>query len=99
MQPSLLALAASLAARDEGFARVTVVRREPPSAARVGDCALVTASGDYHGWAGGGCTRETVLRESLRAIADGEPRLLSLSPSNPAGSPDGVRSGMKLLPM
>ena len=55
---------------------VTVVRREPPSSARVGDSALVTAAGDYHGWAGGGCTRETVLRESLRAIADGEPRLL-----------------------
>jgi xanthine dehydrogenase accessory factor len=95
MQPSLLALAASLAARDEGFALVTVVRREPPSSARVGDSALVTASGDYHGWAGGGCTRETVLRESLRAIADGEPRLLSLSP-DAAG---GARPGMQLHAM
>jgi xanthine/CO dehydrogenase XdhC/CoxF family maturation factor len=36
------------------FALVTVVRREPPSSARVGDAALVTASGEYHGWAGGG---------------------------------------------
>jgi xanthine dehydrogenase accessory factor len=95
MQPSLLALAASLAARDEGFALVTVVRREPPSSARVGDSALVTASGDYHGWAGGGCTRETVVRESLRAIADGEPRLLSLSP-DAAG---GARPGMQLHAM
>jgi xanthine dehydrogenase accessory factor len=95
MQPSLLALAASLAARDEGFALVTVVRREPPSSARVGDSALVTAAGDYHGWAGGGCTRETVLRESLRAIADGEPRLLSLSPS----AAGGARPGMQLHAM
>jgi xanthine dehydrogenase accessory factor len=37
-----------------------------------------------------------VLRESLRAIADGEPRLLSLSPSGAAGTP---RAGMQLLPM
>jgi xanthine dehydrogenase accessory factor len=99
MQSNLLALAASLAARNEGFALVTVVRREPPSSARVGDSALVTASGEYHGWAGGGCTRETVLRESLRAIADGEPRLLSLSPSNSSGKSAPLRPGMQLLPM
>ena len=96
MRPDLLTLAAKLSARDESFALVTVVRREPPSSARVGDAALVTASGEYHGWAGGGCTREAVLRESLRAIADGEPRLLSLSPSGNAGAP---RPGMRLLPM
>jgi xanthine dehydrogenase accessory factor len=99
MKSDLLALAAKLTARDEGFALVTVVRREPPSSARVGDSALVTASGGYHGWAGGGCTRETVLRESLRAIADGEPRLLSLSPSNSAENPAALRSGMQLFPM
>ena len=96
MRPDLLALAAKLSARDEPFALVTVVRREPPSSARVGDAALVTASGEYHGWAGGGCTREAVLRESLRAMADGEPRLLSLSPSGNAAPP---RPGMQLLPM
>jgi xanthine dehydrogenase accessory factor len=96
MRPDLLALAAKLSARDEPFALVTVVRREPPSSARVGDAALVTETGEYHGWAGGGCTREAVLRESLRAIVDGEPRLLSLSPSGTAGTP---RAGMQLLPM
>ena len=96
MRSDLLALAAKLAAAAERFALVTVVRREPPSSARVGDAALVTESGEYHGWAGGGCTRETVMRESLRAIADGEPRLLSLSPSGSAGAP---RAGMQLLPM
>jgi xanthine dehydrogenase accessory factor len=80
MRPDLLPLAASLAARGERFALVTVVRREPPSSARVGDTALITESGEYHGWAGGGCTRETVVREAQRAMADGEPRLFSLSP-------------------
>ncbi len=95
MRPDLLALAAALAAREERFALVTVVRREAPSSARVGDSALVTAGGDYHGWAGGGCTRSTVVREALRAIVDGEPRLLSLSPE-PAQA---LRPGLVSLPM
>jgi len=95
MRTELLALASQLAAREESFALVTVVRREPPSSARVGDAAVVTASGGYHGWVGGGCTRSTVLREALQAIADGEPRLLSLSP-DPAGE---ERPGLVALPM
>jgi len=95
LRPDLLTLAASLAAREERFALVTVVRREPPSSARVGDTALVTGAGDYHGWAGGGCTRSTVVREALRAIADGEPRLLSLSPE----PEEGQRAGVVVLPM
>ncbi len=95
MRADLLALASQLAAREERFALVTVVRREPPSSARVGDAAIVTGTGTYHGWVGGGCTRSTVLREALRAIADGEPRLLSLSP-DPAGE---QRAGLVALPM
>lgn len=95
MRADLLTLAASLSARGERFALVTVVRREPPSSARVGDTALVTEAGAYHGWAGGGCTRETVVREARRAMADGTPRLLSLSPeTNPT-----PRRGMVALPM
>jgi xanthine dehydrogenase accessory factor len=94
LRPDLLKLASNLAAREERFALVTVVRREPPSSARVGDVAVVTEKGDYHGWVGGGCTRSTVLRESLRAIADGEPRLLSLSPDAGNGRP-----GLISLPM
>jgi xanthine dehydrogenase accessory factor len=95
MRPDLLPLAASLSARGERFALVTVVRREPPSSARVGDTALVTAGGEYHGWAGGGCTRETVVREAQRAMADGEPRFLCLSP-DAASTP---RPGMLAVPM
>jgi xanthine dehydrogenase accessory factor len=94
MRPELLELAARLSAGGERFALVTVVRRDPPSSARVGDSALVSEAGEYHGWAGGGCTRETILRESARAIADGEPRLINLSPD-----PSGARAGMIALPM
>ena len=95
MKIELLELATRLAARGERFALVTVVRREPPSSARVGDTALVTAGGEVHGWVGGGCTRSTLLREALRAISDGEPRLLSLSP-DPATE---RRPGLVALPM
>src|SRR5215468_5840140 len=95
MRVDLLKLAADLAARNERFALVKVVWREPPSSAHVGDTALVTAAGDVHGWVGGGCTRSTLLREALRAIADGEPRLLSLSP-DPAQE---HRPGLVALPM
>jgi len=95
MNPDLVTLAASLVEREERFALVTVVRREPPSSARVGDVALVTERGEYHGWAGGGCTRSSVLLEAMRAIADGEPRLLSLSPEPEGGN----RPGVVFLPM
>jgi xanthine dehydrogenase accessory factor len=95
MRPELIELASRLAARGEAFAVVTVVRREPPSSARVGDTAVVTAAGEVHGWVGGGCTRATLLRESLRAIADGEPRLLSLS-TDPSRE---RRSGLVALEM
>jgi xanthine dehydrogenase accessory factor len=95
MQRKLLTLASTLAAREESFALVTVVRREPPSSVRVGDAALVTSDGNFHGWVGGGCTQSTVLREALRAIADGEPRLLSLSP-DPASE---RRPGLVALPI
>lgn len=95
MRPELLALASRLAARGERFALVTVVRRQSPSSACVGDTALVTASGEVHGWVGGGCTRSTLLREALRAMTDNEPRLLSLC-TEPA---DERRPGVTALPM
>ena len=95
MRPELLELAARLASRGECFALVTVVRRQAPSSARVGDTALVTASGEVHGWVGGGCTRSTLLRESLRAMADTAPRLLSLSTDPKAEQ----RPGVVALPM
>ncbi|HTQ73217.1 MAG TPA: XdhC family protein [Burkholderiales bacterium] len=95
MRLELLRLAATFAEREERFAIVTVVRREPPSSAQVGDVALVTERGEYHGWTGGGCTRSSVLLEALRAIADGRPRLLSLSPEREGGE----RPGVVFLPM
>jgi xanthine dehydrogenase accessory factor len=95
MRPDLLALAADLSRARRPFAVAQVVRRDAPSSARVGDAALITADGAVHGWVGGSCTRPAVVREGLRVIAEGRPRLITLSP-DPA-SP--ARSGATVYPM
>ena len=86
----LFARAAELAARREPFATATIVRAERPTSAKPGARAIVTAAGRLEGWIGGNCAAPVVIRESLQALADGEPRLISLA-SGPAGSRDGVR--------
>ena len=90
MRKDLLLLASDLSKRGEAFVIATVVRREPPSSARVGDTALVTPGGAFHGWLGGSCTQPTVLREALEALVDGQPRLIALSPDPEADLRSGV---------
>jgi xanthine dehydrogenase accessory factor len=90
MRPELLHFASDLAKRGEPFALATVVRRVAPSSAHVGDTALVTHDGAFHGWLGGSCTEPTVVREALRALADRLPRLIALSPSPESDRRPGV---------
>jgi len=91
----VLKLAAELSAREEPFVLATVVRREAPSSAQAGDAAIVTISGEFHGWLGGSCTQPTVAREAVKALADGKPRLVGLSPDPAADR----RPGVLALPM
>lgn len=56
----------------------TVVRVEPPTSARPGDKAIVTADGRLRGWIGGSCSEPTVRREALRALAEGAPQLVHI---------------------
>lgn len=95
MRAELLELAADLARRGEPFVLATVVRRESYSSAHQGDMAVITADGGYHGWLGGNCTQPIVKSEAARALADGRPRLVSLSP-DPARE---LRPGVVALPM
>jgi xanthine dehydrogenase accessory factor len=95
MRPDLLTLAADLVRREEPFALATVVRRQAASSSQQGDGALITADGTFHGWLGGSCTQPTVVREALRAIADGRPRLIALSPDPGADR----RPGVLVFPM
>jgi xanthine dehydrogenase accessory factor len=80
MHTQLLELAADLARREAPFVLAVVVWRQPASSAQAGDMALITDAGHFHGWLGGSCIQPTVVREARRAIADGTPRLIALSP-------------------
>jgi xanthine dehydrogenase accessory factor len=78
MKADLLAEAVSLKQRGETFALATVVRSQRPASARPGAKALIYADGRLDGWVGGSCARPVVVREALRAMALGTPRLLRL---------------------
>lgn len=78
---------------DEGrpYALATVVRVVRPASTRRGDRALVTPDGALAGWVGGACSEPIVVREALRALADGEPRLVRIGPAGSGvGAPDDV---------
>jgi xanthine dehydrogenase accessory factor len=62
-------------------ALATVVRCEPPTSARPGDKAVITADGRLRGWIGGSCSEPIVRREALRAIAEGTPQLVRIVPA------------------
>lgn len=70
--------AVELARRGEDFVLATVVWRQGPSSGKHGSRAIVTASGELHGWIGGACAEPVLIREATRALADREPRLLLL---------------------
>ena len=95
MRSAILRLAADLEQRGEPFVLATVVRREAPSSAQVGDSALITAAGTFHGWLGGSCTQPTVVRQALAALSQRKARLIALMP-NPEFD---RRSGVTALPM
>jgi xanthine dehydrogenase accessory factor len=78
------------------FVTATVVRAERPSSGKPGDKAIITAEGVMHGWIGGSCAQPTVIKESLRALAADETRLIRLS-TEPEGQE--AREGLVDLPM
>jgi len=68
------------------FALAMVVRAEKPASARPGAKAIITADGALTGWVGGSCAQPTVIREALKALQDGQPRLLRLCPPEKLGA-------------
>jgi xanthine dehydrogenase accessory factor len=67
--------AGRLAAEGKPYVLATVVNVVRPASARRGDRALVTPDGRVTGWIGGACSEPAVVREALRALSDGEPRV------------------------
>jgi xanthine dehydrogenase accessory factor len=89
--PDVLVEAGRLTAERKPFALATVVRVVRPASTRRGDRAVVTPDGTLTGWVGGACSEPIVVREALRALASGEPRLVSIGPpGSGADLPDDV---------
>jgi xanthine dehydrogenase accessory factor len=72
--------ASELLAKRESFAVAEVVRYLSPISGKVGDKAIVFADGTVWGWIGGGCAQPAVIKEALKALKDGRPRLVRISP-------------------
>ena len=76
----VLAQAARLAAEGQRYALATVVNVRPPASTRRGDRGLITSDGTLTGWVGGACSEPIVVREALRSLADGRPRVVRITP-------------------
>jgi len=88
---------AELARRGESFALATVVWRQGPSSGKESCRAIITASGQLHGWIGGACAEPVVIRQAREVIAEGVPRLLLLGTAEQFGGP--LRDGTNFVPI
>jgi xanthine dehydrogenase accessory factor len=100
-------LVAQLKAAEEAFVLATVVRTVSVTAAKAGAKAIIRPDGTIvAGWIGGGCARGAVLKAARDALADGEPRMVSVQPENllaelgvkPGENREGVRFVSNMCP-
>lgn len=83
---SLLERALELDRAGRPYALATVVAVRRPTSARPGSRGLIQPDGSIEGFVGGSCAEPLVIREALRALADGQPRLLRISREPPSES-------------
>ena len=96
----VLEQASELARRGEPFALATVVWRQGPSSGKQGSRAIITASGELHGWIGGACAEPSVIREARQVIAEGTAKLLLLgSQDQVRAAGQEVREGVRAVPI
>ena len=107
LTPEVLDLAAQMKAADESFVLATVVRTVSVTAAKAGAKAIIRPDGSIvAGWIGGGCARGAVLKAAHEALADGEPRMVSVQPEDllaelgvsPGENRDGIRFAKNMCP-
>ena len=103
----VMELVAHLKAAEEAFVLATVVRTVSVTAAKAGAKAIIRPDGKIvAGWIGGGCARGAVLKAARDALADGEPRMVSVQPEDllaelgvrPGENRDGVRFAQNMCP-
>jgi xanthine dehydrogenase accessory factor len=83
-----ITLASRLQQAEQPFALVTVLSAQAPTSGKAGDKAVVTADGQIHGWIGGGCAQPAVVKTVRRALLDGTPRKIRISPSEESAERD-----------
>ena len=100
-------LVAQIKAAEQAFVLATVVRTVSVTAAKAGAKAIIRPDGTIvAGWIGGGCARGAVLKAAREALADGEPRMVSVQPEDllaelgvkPGENRDGVRFAANMCP-
>jgi xanthine dehydrogenase accessory factor len=74
-----LSKAAEMLASGQSFAIAEVVHFLKPVSGKSGDKAIISADGEIWGWIGGGCAQLAVVKEALKALKDGRPRLVRIS--------------------
>jgi xanthine dehydrogenase accessory factor len=103
----LMDLVAQMKAAEQTFVLATVVRTVSVTAAKAGAKAIIRPDGTIvAGWIGGGCARGAVLKAAREALADGEPRMISVQPENllaelgvkPGETKEGVRFASNMCP-
>ncbi len=92
----IFARAAALRQESKPFVLATVVWSQSPTSARPGAKGIITPDGALFGWVGGSCAQPTVVREALKALGDGQSRLLRLDPE---GVPDPSRPSVIVAPL
>src|SRR3712207_3839230 len=80
MWDTFLEQAVRLRAETEAFALATVVACQRPTAAYPGAKAVIKADGTLTGGVGGSCAQPIVIQEALKALKDGQSRLLRIRP-------------------
>jgi xanthine dehydrogenase accessory factor len=100
-------LVAQMKATEQAFVLATVVRTVSVTAAKAGAKAIIRPDGTIvAGWIGGGCAKGAVLKAAREALADGEPRMVSVQPENllaelgvkPGETKEGVRFASNMCP-
>jgi xanthine dehydrogenase accessory factor len=103
----VMELVTRLKAAEEAFVLATVVRTVSVTAAKAGAKAVIRPDGTIAaGWIGGGCARGAVLKAAREALADGEPRMVSVQPEDllaelgvqPGENRDGIRFAKNMCP-
>src|SRR6201987_5066551 len=100
-------LVAQMKAAEQAFVLATVVRTVSVTAPKAGAKAIIRPDGTIvAGWIGGGCAKGAVLKAAREALADGEPRMVSVQPENllaelgvrPGDDRDGIRFASNMCP-